>query len=132
MARVGPRHTKPELIVRRMLHARGWRYRLHRKELPGTPDLVFVGQRAVLFVNGCFWHGHSCRLGRMPKTRPDFWAAKLKANRQRDARKIAQLAELGWRSMTVWQCSLADRQKALEEIESFLRGSALFAESSKI
>src|SRR5258708_1286568 len=98
MSRVGPRDTKPELTVRQMLHARGWRYRLHRKGLPGTPDIVFPARRAALFVHGCFWHGHSCKLGRRPKTRPEFWAAKIDANKRRDARKVAQLVEAGWRA----------------------------------
>lgn len=129
MARVGSRDTKPELVVRRILHARGWRYRLHRKGLPGTPDLVFTTRRAVIFVNGCFWHGHSCRLGKLPKSRLDFWVPKLDANRKRDARMIAQLVESGWRVMTVWQCSLADQQTALDNIESFLRGSDSVAET---
>ena len=129
MARVGARDTKPELIVRRMLHARGWRYRIHRKGLPGTPDLVFAGRRAAIFVNGCFWHGHGCRLGRLPKSRPEFWVPKMEANRERDARKVSQLVEVGWRVMTVWQCSLADREGALEDIEAFLRGSETVAET---
>jgi len=115
-----------------MLHARGWRYRLHCKGLPGTPDLVFAGRRAVIFVNGCFWHGHSCRLGKLPASRPEFWRPKLEANRQRDARKIAQLVESGWRTMTAWQCSLADRQAALDDIESFLYGSASIAETRAV
>lgn len=129
MKRVGPRDTKPELVVRRMLHARGWRYRLHRKGLPGTPDLVFAARRVAVFVNGCFWHGHRCRLGRAPKSRPEFWGPKLEANRERDARKIAQLVDAGWRVMTVWQCSLAEPDTALADIESFLRGPASIAET---
>lgn len=129
MTRVGPRDTKPELVVRRMLHAQGWRYRLHRKDLPGTPDLVFAARRAVIFVNGCFWHGHSCRLGRAPKSRPEFWGPKLEANRERDARKIAQLVDASWRVMTVWQCSLSEPETTLAHIESFLRGPARIAET---
>jgi DNA mismatch endonuclease (patch repair protein) len=129
MKRVGRRDTKPELVVRRMLHARGWRYRLHRKGLPGTPDLVFATRRAAIFVNGCFWHGHSCRLGRAPKSRTEFWGPKLGANRERDARKIAQLVDTGWRVMTVWQCSLAEPNTALIDIETFLRGPAIIAET---
>lgn len=129
MKRVGRRDTKPELVVRRMLHARGWRYRLHRKGLPGTPDLVFATRRAAIFVNGCFWHGHSCRLGRAPKSRAEFWGPKLDANRERDARKIAELVDTGWRVMTVWQCSLAEPDAALTDIELFLRGPATIAET---
>jgi DNA mismatch endonuclease (patch repair protein) len=129
MSRVGPRDTKPEMVVRRHLHARGWRYRLHRRTLPGTPDLVFPSRHAALFVNGCFWHGHGCRLGRLPKTRPEFWAAKIAGNRDRDARKTAQLVEGGWRVMIVWQCSLKNLADSLGEIEEFLRGSRPVAET---
>ena len=129
MARVGRSNTAPEMIVRRMLHARGWRYRVHRKGLPGTPDIVFPSRRVAIFVHGYFWHGHSCRLGRLPKSREEFWHAKIDANRKRDTRKIEQLVETGWRAMTVWQCGLVDRDRALAEIEHFLRGGAQVAET---
>lgn len=129
MARIGPKNTKPELTVRRLLHARGWRYRLHRKGLPGTPDIVFGRRKAVLFVHGCFWHGHRCRLGRLPKTRSEFWSEKIEGNRSRDARKVDQLVEQGWRVMMVWQCGLKDADRALREIEAFLEGDAVTAET---
>ncbi len=129
MARVGPKNTKPEWIVRSLLHAAGWRYRLHKKGLPGTPDLVFGSRKAVLFVHGCFWHGHSCRLGRLPKTRTEFWAAKISANRERDARKAAELTGSGWRVLTVWQCSLKQPDRLLVEMEDFLRGEAALVET---
>jgi DNA mismatch endonuclease Vsr len=129
MARVGPRNTKPEMIVRRLLHARGWRYRLHRKGLPGTPDLVFPSCRAAIFVHGCFWHGHTCRLGRLPRKRPEFWFAKIAENRDRDARKVAGLVEAGWRAMTVWQCSLLQPDAVIEDIEEFLRSDCKVASS---
>ncbi len=129
MSRIGPKDTQPELFVRRMLHTRGWRYRLHAKTLPGTPDIVFPGRRAVLFVHGCFWHGHDCRSGRLPKTRRAFWAAKIAANRSRDSRKVAELVERGWRVMTVWQCSLKRSDSALAAIENFLRRGCSIAET---
>lgn len=132
MARVGQRNTKPELVVRRLLHARGWRYRLHRKGLPGTPDIVFPGRQAVLFVHGCFWHGHNCKLCRLPKTRTEFWAAKLSANRERDARKVRELNEAGWRVMTIWQCSLKDPQSVLDATETFLQGQERVLETRPI
>jgi len=94
--------------------------------------MVFAQRRAAIFVNGCFWHGHNCRLGRMPKSRPEFWIPKLEANRQRDARKISQLRDLGWRVMTVWQCSLVNREQTLTDIESFLRGSENVTETRAI
>jgi DNA mismatch endonuclease, patch repair protein len=129
MALIGPKNTKPELTVRRLLHAAGWRYRLHRKGLPGTPDLVFGRRKVALFVHGCFWHGHHCPLGRLPKTRTEFWVAKIEGNRSRDARKVAELVGQGWRVMTVWQCCLKDLSVALTQIEGFLNGNATTAET---
>ncbi|WP_237358357.1 MULTISPECIES: very short patch repair endonuclease [unclassified Rhizobium] len=129
MASVRQRDTKPELIVRRLLHARGWRYRLHKKELPGTPDIVFQSRRAALFINGCFWHGHCCKLGKIPKSRPEFWIPKIASNKERDSRKVQALVDSGWRAMTVWQCALKDCESALNEIEEFLRGVQSVAET---
>lgn len=129
MARVKRSNTKPEIIVRKLLHARGWRYRLHVKGLPGTPDIVFPSRNAILFIHGCFWHGHTCRLGRLPSSRPEFWIPKIQANRHRDQRKIDQLVEAGWRVMTVWQCSLNEPEVALSDIETFLRSQTTTAET---
>jgi len=120
MRAVKQKNTKPELLVRQMLHARGWRYRLHRKGLPGTPDIVFPSRKKALFVHGCFWHGHDCRLGRMPETRRDFWVKKASDNRERDARVQRQLTERGWDSLVVWQCELKNSNALTERIETFL------------
>lgn len=98
--------TALELLVRTGLHRRGLRYRLHDRNLPGSPDLVFPGRRAVLFVHGCFWHAHDCQLGRRPTSNVPFWEQKALANRIRDARKEAELRSLGWRVFVVWQCEL--------------------------
>lgn len=129
MRRVKGSNTKPEMIVRQLLHTRGWRYRLHVKGLPGTPDIVFSSRKAALFVNGCFWHGHTCRLGRLPSSRPEFWVPKIEANRARDQRKTDQLLAAGWRVMTIWQCSLNKPQVALEDVETFLRTAIPVAET---
>lgn len=110
MAAIRGRDTKPELIVRRGLHAAGLRYRLHGK-LPGKPDLVFPGRRAVIFVHGCFWHGHDCPMFKMPATRQDFWREKIERNQARDARAETVLLEDGWRVMTVWECALRGRAR---------------------
>lgn len=118
MQQVKGKDTKPELTVRSLLHRMGYRFRLHRKDLPGTPDLVFPARRVALFVHGCFWHGHGCRIGRLPKSRLDYWAPKIDANRARDARKQAALAAAGWRVAVVWQCELAD----IEGLAARLRG----------
>lgn len=121
MARVRSSNTKPELVVRRLLHSLGYRYRLHRRDLPGTPDLVFPSRRAVLFVHGCFWHRHgSCTLARLPKSRVDFWAPKLQANKERDARKIEALRAAGWRVGVVWECQLRDRDALVRRLRVFL------------
>ncbi|MFH6597386.1 very short patch repair endonuclease [Ectopseudomonas khazarica] len=98
-------HTKPELIVRRGLHALGLRFRLHGKNLPGTPDIVLAKHKTVVFVHGCFWHRHaSCRYATTPKTRQEYWAPKFAANVERDARKAAELEAMGWRVLVVWEC----------------------------
>lgn len=108
MSKVKPKNTKPELIVRSLLHRLGYRFRLHRKDLPGTPDVVFPSRRLALFVHGCYWHGHGCKIGKPPKSRLDYWLPKIEANRERDQRKTLALQETGWRVATVWQCELAD------------------------
>jgi DNA mismatch endonuclease (patch repair protein) len=105
MAAIKGAHTKPETIVRRALYALGYRYRLHRKDLPGKPDIVLPRLRIVIFVHGCFWHSHDCRWGRViPKTRAEFWADKRNGTVERDNRKERALEELGWRVLTVWEC----------------------------
>ena len=109
MARVKSTGTRPERTVRRLLTALGVRYRLHRKDLAGAPDIVMAGRRLAIFVHGCFWHGHDCARGaRVPKQNRDYWTAKVARNRARDARSEAALAELGWRVMVIWECELKD------------------------
>ena len=111
MAGIKSAHTRPEMILRRGLHARGLRFRLHAKTLPGKPDLVFPAHRAVIFAHGCFWHGHDCHLFKWPSTRVDFWRAKIERNREVDARVARQLADLGWRRADVWECALKGRTR---------------------
>lgn len=110
MARIRGRDTKPELLIRRGLHARGFRYRLHAK-LPGRPDIVLPGRRAAIFVHGCFWHGHDCHLFRLPGTRTDFWREKIAGNRVRDTAAIAALKHEGWRTLTIWECSFRGKER---------------------
>lgn len=109
MAAVRARDTKPELALRHRLHALGLRYRLNVRTLPGTPDLVFPRHKAVVFVHGCFWHGHDCPLFVIPRTRPEFWLAKIGANQCRDLRNHQLLLDSGWRIATVWECSMRGR-----------------------
>jgi DNA mismatch endonuclease, patch repair protein len=106
MRRIRGRDTKPELLLRRGLHAAGLRFRLHARQLPGRPDLVFPARRAVILVHGCFWHGHSCPMFRLPTTRPEFWANKIGENRARDVRTKTALHAASWRTLIVWECAL--------------------------
>lgn len=109
MSRIGPRHTAPEIAVRRAAHRLGLRFRLHRRNLPGSPDLVFAKHRLAVFVHGCFWHRHrGCPNAAMPKTRPEFWQRKFEGNVARDARSCAELRRLGWRTLIIWECEAED------------------------
>ncbi|MAE92655.1 MAG: very short patch repair endonuclease [Pelagibaca sp.] len=106
MSRIGPKDTKPEIMVRKGLHRLGFRYRLHTKDLPGKPDIVLPKYRTVIFVHGCFWHGHEgCHYFRIPKTNTDFWQTKIGRNQERDAVVRQRLAQSGWRILTVWECA---------------------------
>ena len=110
MAGIKGRDTKPELQIRRLLHRLGYRFRLHRKDLPGSPDIVLHKYRTAIFVHGCFWHGHDdCSLFRLPRSRENFWAEKIAANRIRDAQAEAAIRELGWKNITVWECAMKGR-----------------------
>lgn len=106
MSRIGGKNTKPEIAVRSILHRSGYRFRLHDRTLPGTPDIVLRKRKAVVFVHGCFWHGHSCKRNRMPKSRKAYWEKKIDGNRRRDARNRNRLRALGWRVVVVWECEL--------------------------
>lgn len=125
MSLVRSKDTKPELVARRLIHRMGYRFRLHRSDLPGTPDLVFPSRNAVIFVNGCFWHRHNCSKGkRLPKTRNTWWRRKLEGNKKRDRSQHRQLRRLGWRVMVIWECQIMDKKlPALEKrIVRFLDG----------
>lgn len=120
MSKVGRKNTAPEMTLRRALHALGYRFRLHRRELPGTPDLVFPGRRKVIFVHGCFWHGHNCQWGRAPKSRLDYWQNKIETNRERDSMALTRLEDAGWGALVVWQCELRDVDATVARVEAFL------------
>lgn len=121
MSRVCARDTRPEMFVRRLVFAEGYRYRLHDRRLPGCPDLVFRNRAKVIFVHGCFWHRHeNCALARMPKSRLDFWEPKLTANKERDERSKKLLAEQGWKVLTIWECELRDTKRLTRTIRRFL------------
>lgn len=120
MSSVRSRDTKPELAVRRTLHNMGYRYRLHRRDLPGRPDLVFPSRKKVIFVHGCFWHGHGCRWGRLPKSKLDYWQPKIEANRARDRKNLEDLRAAGWSAFVVWQCELREFETTMARIVDFL------------
>jgi DNA mismatch endonuclease (patch repair protein) len=123
MSRVGGKNTAPEMRVRQAAHALGYRFRLHRKNLPGTPDIVFPGSRKIILVNGCFWHGHECRRGALPKSRVDYWGPKISRNKERDAQNLIALKEHGWDVLTIWECETLEPQKLIEKITRFLGGA---------
>lgn len=127
MALVRGRDTRPELVVRSLVHAMGYRFRLHRRDLPGCPDLVLPRYRAAILVHGCFWHRHAdpaCKLARLPKSRLDFWLPKLEANRCRDDTNLEALGKQGWRALVVWECELRHPEQVRNTIRDFLSGSA--------
>ena len=122
MARVRGKNTKPELIVRSAAHSLGFRFRLHKRGLPGTPDIVFAGRRKVIFVHGCFWHRHKdCPKASTPKTRIDFWKDKFRANVTRDQKSVQKLEKDGWKVLTVWECQVRDTDQLKEILKGFLR-----------
>ena len=117
MAAIRGKHTKPEMRVRPMLHSLGYRFRLHRKDLPGKPDIVLPKYRIAIFVNGCFWHCHKCKYGRVaPATRAEFWAAKRQSNVDRDKRKKSELKSEGWKVFTIWECDTRDAQTLADKL----------------
>jgi DNA mismatch endonuclease (patch repair protein) len=119
MAKVKSKGTKPEMVVRRILFSMGYRYRLHDRSLPGSPDIIFKGKKKAIFVHGCFWHRHDgCPLARLPKSRLDFWIPKLEGNRERDTRTLHQLKSQGWEVLVIWECELKD----LNLLEKMLNG----------
>jgi DNA mismatch endonuclease (patch repair protein) len=133
MAGIRAKNTRPELAIRRALHRRGYRYVLHSPLVPGKPDLVFPARRAVIFVHGCFWHGHDCRYFKMPSTRPEFWGQKIRRNVARDVEVRELLKRQGWRHLTIWECATRGQGKdSVETVASqaaaWLEGTVLTAE----
>jgi DNA mismatch endonuclease (patch repair protein) len=123
MARIHGKDTMPELVVRRLTYFLGYRYRVHAKDLPGSPDLAFKGRKKAIFVHGCFWHRHRCRRGKMPNTHRKFWVPKLRGNRLRDLKAQAQLRRLGWRYLVIWECELKHLDRISARISYFLASS---------
>ncbi|WP_064701333.1 very short patch repair endonuclease [Halomonas caseinilytica] len=129
MSAIRGKNTSPELAVRRYLHARGFRYRLHRRDLPGNPDLVLPKYRLVIFVHGCFWHRHEgCFYATSPATRKDFWRRKLDGNVERDRRQQAELIEASWRVLVIWECGLKHLLHEIDAIETLVKNTATLEE----
>ncbi|MBF0481653.1 MAG: DNA mismatch endonuclease Vsr [Desulfovibrionaceae bacterium] len=133
MSRIRDKNTKPELILRKGLHSLGLRFRLHRNDLPGKPDIVIPKHRVVILVHGCFWHGHNCHLFKQPTTRSDFWRSKISANRERDKTIVQQLNIDKWRVLSVWECSLRGKKRlsmdsVLSMCVDFINGDAVQGE----
>lgn len=125
MSRVRGKDTKPEILVRRLVHGMGYRYRLHRNNLPGKPDLVFGPRKKVIFIHGCYWHRHEgCKLARLPKSRLDFWLPKLEGNKARDETKQRELSAMGWKYLVIWECEIQTHNLSLlkNKIRMFLEG----------
>ncbi len=127
MSGIRGKDTKPEMVIRRGLHALGFRFRLHDRQLPGKPDLVLKSRKAVIFVHGCFWHGHDCHLFRLPGTRTEFWQAKIEGNRLRDRKAEADLKGQGWRIATIWECAMRGRgritlDRLFDDLATWLNG----------
>ena len=126
MAAVKGKDTKPEMLVRRYIHAAGYRYGLHNKKLPGKPDIVLRRLKTVIFIHGCFWHGHeNCKYFRLPKTDVEFWQTKIARNRERDAHVMEQLQALGWRVIIVWECELKPKEKREETLKKLVHQLSL-------
>ena len=126
MRAIHSKDTKPELAIRRLVHGMGYRYRLHRHDLPGRPDLVFASRKKVLFVHGCFWHSHqdpNCKRSHQPKTNREYWAPKLRRNRARDRENRARLLTMGWESLVIWECEIGALQSLADRIRDFLEPS---------
>jgi DNA mismatch endonuclease (patch repair protein) len=121
MARIRSKHTSPELTVRRALFRLGYRFRLHRKDLPGTPDIVFQSRKKVVFIHGCFWHAHEgCPLAKIPKTRAEYWQAKFLRNAKRDKSSKRQLRSMGWRTLTIWECEIVQEEHLWRRLARYL------------
>ncbi len=123
MSKISGKETKPEILIRKFLFANGFRYRKNVKNLPGKPDIVLPKYKTVIFVNGCFWHGHNCKAGKLPETRKEFWEGKIKDNVERDKRNKSELEKSGWNVITIWQCELKNNEiktKTLERLKNML------------
>jgi DNA mismatch endonuclease (patch repair protein) len=131
MRRITGKDTTPELTVRRLLFHHGYRYRLHRRDLPGKPDIVFGSRRKLIFIHGCFWHVHSCQKAHQPRTNQTYWSPKLRRNQERDARHQDELNAAGWDVLTIWECELSDMASVKRKLFNFLKRAARTQKGAK-
>ena len=124
MRAVRSKNTAPEILVRSSLHRLGYRFRLHRRDLPGTPDIVFPARKCVMFIHGCFWHGHRCPRGGLPSTNVTFWQTKIGKNKERDARAQQELKKSGWKVLAVWECEMKNKNRLQNRLVRFLDRNA--------
>ncbi len=120
MSKISSKDTRPEILVRKYLFANGFRYRKNVKKLPGKPDIVLPKYKTVIFVHGCFWHGHNCKAGKLPETRKEFWEEKIKGNVERDKKNNSELEKLGWNIITIWQCELKNNKNRTKTLEKLI------------
>ena len=134
MSGISGKNTKPEMLIRKGLHRRGFRYRLHKSDLPGKPDLVFPKYKAIILVNGCFWHQHDCHLFKWPSTREEFWRKKILGNKARDERNLKIYSELGWKVLVIWECAIKGktRRPLSEVIETAVEWLQLDTQNSEV
>lgn len=121
MRAIRGKDTKPEMEVRRLVHGLGYRFRLHRADLPGKPDLAFPARRKVIFVHGCFWHSHGCKSGLIPKSNRDFWLPKLRRNKERDKSSLEELLQQGWKALVIWECETGAKDALKKRLRDFLQ-----------
>lgn len=122
MKKVRGKNTSPELLVRKIIYSLGYRYRLHGKDLPGKPDIVFRWRKKVIFIHGCFWHAHGCKKGQPPKSNLPYWIPKLQENKIRDQDNIKSISAMGWSALIIWQCEIKSKDELIDKINSFLKG----------
>jgi DNA mismatch endonuclease, patch repair protein len=122
MSRIRSKDTGPELVVRSILHRFGYRFRLHRKDLPARPDIVLPRHRKIILVHGCFWHGHTCRLASKPKSNKSYWSSKIRTNRSRDSRNLKALVSQGWKVLELWECDIRKADGLEQKVQDFMRG----------
>lgn len=129
MSKISGKNTLPEMTIRKLLFSMGYRYRLHRKDLPGSPDIVFPGRKKIIFINGCFWHGHDCKRAALPKSNKDFWESKINGNIERDKINFIKLSDMDWKYLVIWQCEIkkSNLDTLSNKMDDFIRNNLILS-----